>query len=148
MSGVRCCRHEYIIPEYVFCYVGTIVAYRHVVSKLKKIYVKKCACKQSNLCTHSPHPPTKLVGGWGRGSKVFFTPPTLPTPMVGKLFLIMFECIFKFDGQIETVHVCNLTRLVFVMVHALLYTWYVYIQFNRKGLISEKKLFNLRDKVW
>ena len=37
----------------------------------------------------------------GRRSKVFFTfPPT--HPMVGKLFVIMFECIFKFDGQIET----------------------------------------------
>ena len=32
---------------------------------------------------------------------------------------MMIECIFKFDGHIETVHVCNLTRLGFLMVHPL-----------------------------
>ena len=48
----------------------------------------------------------------GEGLKFSLPLPHPPTPMVGKLFVIMFECIFKFDGQIETVHVCNLTRLV------------------------------------
>ena len=37
---------------------------------------------------------------------------THPPHVVGTLFL-MIECSFKFDGQIEIVHVFNLTRLVF-----------------------------------
>ena len=57
-----------------------------------------------------------LKSGWVGGLK-FFTAPHPPL-MVGTLFLMMFECIFKFDGQIETVqieivHVFNLTRLIF-----------------------------------
>ena len=49
----------------------------------------------------------------GGGSKVFFRPLMHPSPIVGTLFLMMIECFFKVDGQIETVHVCNLTRLVY-----------------------------------
>ena len=82
-------------------YIGMLIAYRHIVFRLEKVYVKNCAHKQSNMCLK------------------FFRS---PTPKVGTLFLMMFECIFKFDGQIETVYVCNLIRLVFFMVHALLYT--------------------------
>ena len=42
----------------------------------------------------------------------------------------------------------QLDQANFLMVHPLLCTWCVYIQFKRKSLISEKSFFNLREKVW
>ena len=46
----------------IIIYVGTLIAYRHVVFKLKKVYVKNCVHKQSNMCILPP--PTHPGGGW------------------------------------------------------------------------------------
>ena len=93
-------------------------------------------------------------------------PPHLPTPVVRPLFLMMMECIFKFDRQIETVHVCNLTKLVFFNGQSLtlhmtcvsVYIWFKrkslisekFIQFKRKSLISEKvcSWTDLKARAW
>ena len=64
-------------------YVGTLIAYRHIVFKLEKISVKNCARKQSNMCR--PPPPKAITGitpksqGWEGGGYIKnFRPP--PTP--------------------------------------------------------------------
>ena len=44
-------------------YVGTLIAYRQIVFKLEKVYVKNCMHKHSNMC----RPPTLGVGGWVGG---------------------------------------------------------------------------------
>ena len=49
-------------------YVGTLIAYRHIVFKLKKVYVKNCAHKLSNMCTLPPRPPTHQPNS----EKIFF----------------------------------------------------------------------------
>ena len=52
------------IPPYLFqleYYMSVrYIAYWHIVFKLEKIYVKNCACKQSNMCI--PPPPTHPWG--------------------------------------------------------------------------------------
>ena len=72
-------------------------------------------------------------------------PPIHPTPppMVGTLFLMMIECIFKFDGQIENVHVCNLTNVVFLMVCDMFI-----FNLREKSLISEKVYSILEKKFY
>ena len=60
----------------------------HLLFSLEKIHVKNFVRKQS------PQPSAPY--GWNIISDDDFL-----------------WCIFKFDGQNETVHVCNLTRLVF-----------------------------------
>ena len=68
----------------------------------------------------------------GGGLNVLLDPTVHPpTTVVGTLFL-MIECISKFDGQIEAVYVCNLTRLVFL--------WYIHYSTH------DMFIFNLREK--
>ena len=74
----------------------------------------------------------------GGGGGLKFSLPHAHIPMVRKLFLIMFVCIFKFDGQIETVHVSNVTSLVFDNSPCITLHMTCIFNLRQKGLISEK----------
>ena len=58
----------------VYCYVGTLVAYQHIVFMLEKFHVKNFAHKQSKMWLH--HSPTPGVGRWE--TKSSFRAPTHP----------------------------------------------------------------------
>ena len=65
-------------------YVGTLIAYRHIVFKLEKVYVKNCEHKQNNMCRPPTHPPTpgvwnKSITGIKHKKHVLYPhPPTHP----------------------------------------------------------------------
>ena len=54
-------------------YVGTLIAYRHIVFKLEKISVKNCARKQSNMCCN-----IQTIAGGGQGGLKKLQTPTHP----------------------------------------------------------------------